>query len=251
MDESREMITRGRISGGVMHDVKNMVQNLSGNVQCMQLKSPNDNMRVRLDMMSRQIGEMSQLVNSYLQMGKESMSSLDCSVNALLSQTVGLMSGTLGMNRIEIFTDLAEDLPELCVDGTRLKQVFMNCLENSLDAIVERRRNIDPKEKFYGEVWVRSCGSEGGGIDIIIEDNGVGLTEEQERRFFEPFFTTKQGGHGIGASFSRAVVELHGGVMRANNRPEGGCRVVIALPAVTKLSGRKINLYDELAELNW
>lgn len=251
IDESREMITRGKISGGVMHDVKNMIQNLSGNVQCMQLKiAPGDSARARLDMMSGQISEMTRLVCGYLQMGRENLTSNEYSMNDLLSESVGLIGGTIRMNRIEIFEDMAEGLPQLCVDPTRIKQVLMTCMENSMEAVMERRDKASADERFYGEINVGTY-AEDGGVCIYIEDNGVGLTEEQEKRFFEPFFTTKSNGHGIGTSFSRAVVELHGGRMSVANRPEGGCRVTVHLPIKTKLVGKKVNFYDEMSNMNW
>lgn len=252
IDESRDMITRGKISGGVMHDVKNMIQNLSGNVQCMQLKiAPGDSARARLDMMSGQIAEMSRLVCSYLQMGKENLASAEYSMNDLLSEAVSLIGGTIRMNRIEIFEDMADGLTDLCVDPTRIKQVLINCLENSMDAVCERQTKTTDGERFYGEIYVGTYAAEDGGVCIYVADNGVGLSEEQEKRFFEPFFTTKSNGHGIGASFSRAVVELHGGRMTAENRPEGGCRVTVYLPAKTELLKRNINFYDEMSNMNW
>lgn len=251
VDESREMVTRGRISGGVMHDAKNMMQNLSGNLQCMELKvPPNDKLRVRLEMMRNQIGEMNHLINSYLQMGRESLQAGECELNQLVRDTVELVYGSARMNRIEIIDRLDEVLPGLCLDGLRLKQVLMNCLENSIDAIVERRK-LPGREPQWGEICVTTGVAACGSIVITVEDNGVGLSQEQERRFFEPFFTTKDGGHGIGASFSRAVIELHGGTMEAKNRPVGGCCVTITLPATTRLAEENINLYDEMAYMDW
>lgn len=250
MDESREMITRGRLSGGVMHDVKNMIQNLSGNVQCMELKmQPDDKIRPRLEMMHHQIGEMSHLINNYLQMGKENTRAAGYSVNELVHDTVELISGNLGMNSIEAIEEPGAGLPELCVDATRIKQVLMNCLENSMDAIVERRRR-DDNPRLWGEIYVRTFATEDG-VAIAIEDNGTGLTDEQVQRFFEPFFSTKEGGHGIGASFSRAVVELHGGKMTAEQREGGGCRVTVYLPLHTNLEDESFNFYDEMAQLDW
>lgn len=251
VDESREMVTRGRISGGVMHDVKNMMQNLSGNLQCMELKvPPNDKLRVRLEMMRNQIGEMNRLINSYLQMGRESLQAGECELNPLVRDTVELVCGSARMNRIEIIEQLDDELPGLCLDSLRMKQVLMNCLENSIDAILERRK-LPGREPRWGEIYVTTGVAACGSIVITVEDNGVGLTSEQERRFFEPFFTTKDGGHGIGASFSRAVVELHGGTMVAANRPDGGCCVTVTLPPTTRLAEESINLYDEMACMDW
>lgn len=252
VDESRELVTRGRISGGVMHDVKNMIQNLSGNVQCMELKTPpNDKLRVRLEMMSHQIGEMSQLINSYLQMGQQDLQTGEYAINDLVQSTISLMRGSARMQRIELVEDLQVNLPGLCVDAMRIKQVLMNCIENSMDAIVEGRSALSQDDRSWGEIVVRTYATPAGEVVISVEDDGVGLSDEQESHLFEPFFTTKDGGHGIGMSFSRAVVELHGGTMEAANRAEGGCRVTISLPVQTRLCEEAVNFYDEMACLDW
>lgn len=252
VDESRELVTRGRISGGVMHDVKNMIQNLSGNVQCMELKTPpNDKLRVRLEMMSHQIVEMSQLINSYLQMGQQDMQTGEYAVNELVESTIGLMNGSARMQRIELVADLQCDLPGLRLDATRIKQVLMNCIENSMDAIVEKRSALPQDDRSWGEIVVRTFITPDGDVAISVEDDGAGLSAEQENHLFEPFFTTKDGGHGIGMSFSRAVVELHGGTMEAENRAEGGCRATISLPVQTRLCEEAVNFYDEMACLDW
>lgn len=253
-DESREMIMRGKIAGGVMHDVKNMIQNVSGNVQYIQLKtSPGEAVRARLDMVNGQMSTMNQLINSFLHFGNHAeLDPAESSINALMHETVQLFSAVGRINGVEIFEEPEYELPDVFMDAMRIKQVLMNCLENGIEAIAERRSRGD---KFYGEITVKTyADSAAKMVCVSVEDNGIGLTPEQQTRFFEPFFTTKKDGHGIGTSFSRAIVELHGGIMAAENREDGGCKVLIKLPAAEKsdmVAEDSLDLYDELGKLDW
>ena len=67
---------------------------------------------------------------------------------------------------------------------------------------------------------------EGGG-----SDTGKGFTEEQGRRLFQPFFTTRKGGHGLGLSISRAIIQDHKGAIEASGAPGAGATFTIRFPA--------------------
>ena len=76
------------------------------------------------------------------------------------------------------------------------------------------------------------CVQNGEGIEISVEDNGSGMTEEQVRQATEPFFSTKQkkGGTGLGLFIARQVVEAHGGELRIRSRIGEGTRMTLAFP---------------------
>ena len=59
-------------------------------------------------------------------------------------------------------------------------------------------------------------------IEVSVIDNGKGIAQQQLHQVFEPLFTTKERGTGIGLAISKSIVESHGGVITAQNRPEGG-----------------------------
>jgi CheY-like chemotaxis protein len=69
-------------------------------------------------------------------------------------------------------------------------------------------------------------------IEVVVEDDGPGLPQGAESRVFDPFFTTKPAGvgTGLGLSICHGIVAEHGGSIRAENRPEGGARIVIEIP---------------------
>jgi signal transduction histidine kinase len=82
-----------------------------------------------------------------------------------------------------------------------------------------------------GRISVAVKGATGGGVDILIDDEGAGIDEQTRGRLFEPFFTTKSHGTGLGLAITRQIVEAHSGTIACEARHESrGTRVWIHLP---------------------
>lgn len=116
--------------------------------------------------------------------------------------------------------------PTVVVDPDRIGEVLVNLLENAL-------RHTPPG----GRVEVRAQGR-GGDVDLSISDTGEGIAPEHLERVFERFFRVERarsratGGSGIGLTIARAIVEAHGGRLRAeSDGPGRGARFVVSLPA--------------------
>ncbi|MEO1616340.1 MAG: ATP-binding protein [Planctomycetota bacterium] len=104
------------------------------------------------------------------------------------------------------------------VDVLRMEQVFRNLFENAISA------SEDPVKILIGGE------TDGNQASVSLEDNGPGLTTEQQRKLFEPFYTTKQTGTGLGLAICQRIVEAHHGKIEAQSLDEGGARFQIALP---------------------
>lgn len=250
LQENSELVQRGKEAGGLVHELKNIVQNFSGLVQLVEIEtSPKDNIRSRLDMMSEQINTMNGLITAFLQEGRQGIKPVETTLNDVLENTLEMVRSVNTMANIEVISDLDDTLPPLCLDRVRINQVLINCIDNSVDSIKEQRLQDG---NFVGKIAVKTyADDERGEVCISIEDNGKGLTPEQEQHVFKPFYTTKRKGNGIGMHFCRTVVRMHGGHIEAHNRPEGGCRVVIGLPLDTHLAESNLNLYDEMAKMDF
>jgi C4-dicarboxylate-specific signal transduction histidine kinase len=131
----------------------------------------------------------------------------------------------------EVSLDVAPGLPPVRLGQRRLVQVLVNLLLNAADAVemaVPARRAL---------ILLRARRVEGT-VRLEVEDNGPGLSAEVQARLFEPFFTTKPPGKGtgLGLALCREYVGRAGGTLHAENRPEGGARFVLVLPAVAELA---------------
>jgi PAS domain S-box-containing protein len=147
------------------------------------------------------------------------------SIKDCLESTLILLNNKI-KNKITLKTFYDESMPEiLCYPG-QLNQVFMNIINNAIQAI--------PEEKKDGEIVIYTENQQEN-VVIRIKDNGVGMSEQVKRRIFEPFFTTKPVGvgTGLGLSITFGIIEKHGGSIFVNSEEGRGTEFVIQLPKVS------------------
>jgi signal transduction histidine kinase len=140
----------------------------------------------------------------------------------VLEQTLRLVSRSLTA-RAELVRDF-QATREIEGDRARLGQVFLNLLQNAIDA-------CGPAAGRAHRIHVRTRDS-ARGVCIEIEDNGPGIPDELASRIFAPFFTTKsQGaGTGLGLYISRRIVAEHGGTVELGQAVSGGALFRVELP---------------------
>jgi signal transduction histidine kinase len=124
-------------------------------------------------------------------------------------------------NKISIHKDYG-DLPLVECLPSKINQVFMNILTNSIQSIEDK-----------GDIFIESISS-GIGVKIIIRDTGSGMTPEVKKHIFEPFYTTKDvgSGTGLGLSISYGIIEQHNGNIDVISEPGKGTEFIISLPIV-------------------
>ena len=89
-----------------------------------------------------------------------------------------------------------------------------------------------------GELAFRIREAPDGGVDLIVDDTGLGIAEEAREKIFDPFFTTKQRGTGLGLAVTRQIVDAHGGTIACEPRSPRGTRFRIYFPAFDEVKGR-------------
>lgn len=131
---------------------------------------------------------------------------------------------------IEVVKQYGELPPVVCY-AAQINQVFMNILNNAIDAL----ENSATSGKIIDnpKIWIRTEVIEENTILIWIADNGCGIPETMRSRIFEPFFTTKQPGQGTGLGLSisyQIIVEKHGGNIKCISEAGNGCEFWIEIP---------------------
>ena len=105
----------------------------------------------------------------------------------------------------------------LPLDEAQIRQALLNLLRNAREAMPSGGRVVVKLERSAG------------GLDLIVDDEGVGMPATTRERLFEPFFTTKQHGTGLGLAITRQIAEAHGGGIRVEPRDPNGTRIVLHL----------------------
>ncbi|NMG58617.1 sensor histidine kinase [Geitlerinema sp. P-1104] len=123
-------------------------------------------------------------------------------------------------------------LPRINCYPAELNQVFMNLINNSLDALSDEKNSVKPDYKKPAiAILTQQINNEI--VAIRIADNGVGIAEPIRRRIFDPFFTTKSPGKGTGLGLSvsyQIIVENHGGDLTVKSKPGVGTEFIIEIP---------------------
>lgn len=147
----------------------------------------------------------------------------------LIERAVELHAAEPGL-RIERRID--PQTPAVSIDPDLVSRALKNVVANAVDAVLEgsARTGLEPKI----EIAVRPVE---GMAEIEVADNGPGLSDESARHIFEPYFTTKPDGTGLGMTLTYRIIVDHGGTIVAENRHEGGARVLIRLPCERQPAG--------------
>jgi two-component system NtrC family sensor kinase len=147
----------------------------------------------------------------------------DVDINAVLNQTVELLANHARLNNIAIQKNFQNDIPVIASDQSQLQQVFLNLINNAVDAIGRD-----------GQITL-STRNTGNFVEIDIQDNGPGIPKQLQPKVFDPFFTTKPAGSGtgLGLSISFNIIQQLNGQIDLVSAPQTGTTFTIRLPLVT------------------
>jgi len=142
----------------------------------------------------------------------------DTDIEGTIRNTLDLLAGEF-RNRVDVHLDFESVKPIKCI-ASEINQVFMNILSNASHAISGK-----------GTLHISTHQTEAG-IEVLIEDSGAGISQENLEKIFDPFFTTKPVGQGtgLGLSISYGIIKKHGGEIEATSEPGVGTEFYIFLP---------------------
>lgn len=226
--------TLGELASGIAHDLNNALAPLLGSAELLRQHTDpeiRDLAETMLHATEHAIGIARRLQSFYR--ATAASAHLPLNLNELVQDAIALtrprwhdealMEGV----RILVETHFAEGL-SVRGDAAELRQAFINILLNAVDAILERAKVTGRRE---GTITIATA-REGNLAVVRITDDGIGMTEEVQRRAFEAFFTTKgERGSGLGLSTALATVLVHGGRIYLKSAPLRGTTVTVTLPS--------------------
>ncbi|MBI4753556.1 GHKL domain-containing protein, partial [Candidatus Desantisbacteria bacterium] len=146
-------------------------------------------------------------------------------INDLIEESLAEIPHEIFSN-IEVVKELGDDLPQVKVDPEKLKQVFINLLQNASEAMQGK-----------GKIQINTCRratNEKEFINLTFEDTGYGISEEIIEKIFDPFYTTKTKGTGLGLAICKKIIDAHQGKIEIKSRVGVGTTIVIWLPMEKK-----------------
>ena len=202
----------------VAHELGNPLHSISGHLELL-LEEPELPAGVKrpLQIISSQTDRMIKVLKTLLAIFRNSEPAREpVDIFLLLEDVVALVEPRLKAVGVSVTLVPVPDLPKVMADPHALQGLFINLLENALDAIGRG-----------GEVSIILESGEKG-VTVHVRDSGPGIPEPLQGKIFDPFFTTKQRGTGLGLAVCRKIVDDLGGEVRLGDLPGG--HLVVFLP---------------------
>ncbi|MFO8073398.1 MAG: ATP-binding protein [Polyangia bacterium] len=233
------MASLGQLAASVAHEINNPVQGVLNFSMLMQRLVdeggiPPDRVgdfRRYLKIVSDETARVGRIVSDLLSFSRRSKpQSSEEDFNAIVEQTVSLLTHQLELQGVGLELELDPDLEPIQCDKSQIQQVVVNLVMNAAEAM-----------QAGGEVRVRSSAAEeGDAVRLEVIDSGVGIPEEMKSRVFDPFISTKEEGKGVGLGLAvvYGIVDSHGGVIDFESRVGEGTVFTVTLPRQSRAHRR-------------
>jgi two-component system NtrC family sensor kinase len=220
--QSEKMSAVGQLIAGVAHELNNPLTAILGYAQLLESEGLNERAQDYVGKMFKQAQRTHRVVQnllSFARQRKPERSEVD--IRKVLEETLALRDYDLKINKIVVEKDLGAEAAMVVADPHQLEQVFLNIINNAVDAVLEAGRPGKLKIRVYCEKGV---------VCTQFADDGPGIKDP--KRIFDPFYTTKNVGKGtgLGLSICYGIVKEHGGDITAHNAAEGGAVIEVRLP---------------------
>ncbi|MCU0550120.1 MAG: PAS domain S-box protein [Leptolyngbya sp. Prado105] len=260
--QSEKMSSLGQLVAGVAHEINNPVSFISGNLNHAQkyvsdllhlieayeqeysestdlimqtqaeidlgfLKSDLPNLLISMQTGANRIRQIVLSLRLFSRLDEAEYK--EANLHDSIESTLMLLDHRIQKSKIQLNRRYQSLPPVECYAG-QLNQVFLNLIENAIDAL---QTTSDPLLTIHTEAIAQQF------VRITISDNGTGITEEIQQRIFDPFFTTKEVGQGTGMGLSisyQIVAEQHRGSLKCDSKIGEGTTFTIEIPTRLKLS---------------
>jgi signal transduction histidine kinase len=234
--KSAKLAAIGEMAAEVSHEIQNRISGVSLWIQYLDAEiAADDPRREYLQEMKQGLQGFLNLLADLKQFYRTPLLQLsDANLNALVRESLLYVGERVKEGAIEVDLQLDPDLPAVKCDGDKIKSVILNLLINAIESggnhmVVQTRiSDFRPQTSdLRPQTPVVRGMDDHLTVELSIEDNGVGIAEEDLPRIFYPFHSTKAGGSGLGLAIASNLVTAHGGKIEVESRPGGGATFTV------------------------
>jgi len=221
--QSEKMSAVGQLISGVAHELNNPLTAILGYAQLLESEGLGERATDFVTKLFKQAQRTHRVVQNLLSFARQrKLQKQQVDLRKVMDETLALRDYDLRVNRVKIEREFDETVPAVTADPHQLEQVFLNIVNNAVDAMLEAGKGGTLKVRMFAE---------DGSLYTEVHDSGPGIKEPS--RIFEPFYTTKSVGKGtgLGLSICYGIIKEHGGEISARNGEQGGAILAVRLPA--------------------
>jgi signal transduction histidine kinase len=218
----------GQLSAGLAHEIRNPLGAIKGAVEILQDDyAPGHPKAEFYAILLKEVERLNDVLTNFLTFARPVTPHLaPVDLRDVLTALEGLISGQARAHRVQIFTTFHAGPSRVMADATLLKQAFLNIMLNAVEAMPDG-----------GDLAIstRLPTASGPGArpewaEVVFDDTGTGIPEEDVGHIFDPFFTTKADGTGLGLAITHRIIENHRGTIRVMSQRGKGTTFVVTLP---------------------
>ncbi len=206
----------------ITHEIKNPIAVIKAYLDMLNTK---DRKQVEkyIPIIKSEIDRLLNLLQDFLLVNKANITFDLMDINMLIEDIISREIPLMEANNIKFKSDLIDDEIYINGDYNRLSQVLINIIKNSIEAMENRKGVITIKDIIKDN-----------NINIIVIDEGIGISKKIMAKIKEPFYTTKNRGTGLGVSLSDEIIKAHNGILSYESKEGVGTKVTIKLPLYGK-----------------
>ncbi len=236
--QTAKLAALGEMAAGVAHELNSPMTVIIGTAQLMARELVEEGRQ-------EQARELDDIVNSGLRCKRiiqnlltfsrqDQQPATEIDLNEEVLRVLGMIKYQINRSQISIVERLAHDIPRLIANGPQIQQVLTNFLINARDALTE----VEREEKIIEVGTSLRREGERRWVVLSVNDNGVGIPQENLAKIFTPFYTSKEAtkGTGLGLSVSLGIAESHNGTIEVNSTPGRGSTFSLVLPIENRLA---------------
>jgi PAS domain S-box-containing protein len=235
LKQAQKMEALGHLAGGIAHDFNNTLGVIVGYASLLQRRPSPEEVQEHAAEVLRAAQQASSLIRQLLAFSREQAGQAETVDLNKVIQGVSKMLRRLMREDIELFIQLASNLPLITADAAQTEQIIVNLAINARDAMSEGGRlTIATSRSDLDSAHARPIGLTAGPHALLtVSDNGHGMNAETQAHIFEPFFSTKEPGRGTGLGLAtvHAIVAQNRGHISVDSRFGAGTTFRIHFPA--------------------
>jgi signal transduction histidine kinase len=226
-----KLSTIGELAAGVAHEIRNPLTAIRSTAQYVR-RDLSGEKQTLIDGVIEEVDRINRIIEGLLSFSRMSdLQITDVGIEEILDQTLLLLDPELRHHEITVQRHSHLIVPQIPADASQLKQVFLNILLNSIQAMPNGGTVTITTTDIVKQKSACVC--------VTISDTGPGIPEHDLQKVFNPFYTTKEAGTGLGLSIAYGIVSKHGGEVEIESTAEGsntGTAVSVWLPKAVRQS---------------
>lgn len=225
--QSEKLASIGRLASGVAHEINNPLNGIKNCLYAIQKEPENKEQTTEyLALINEGMNYIENVIKKLLGFARQQTQITDSlNINEMIVNVYKLLEYKLKQKQAIVTLNLLEDIPTISADNQLIQEVIMNILINAYDTVSEK-----------GLIEIKSGIRDDKHIFFSINDNGIGLNENELEKIFDPFYTTKDPGEGTGLGLwvSLGIVENHNGKIEVKSIPNKETIFTVILPTEVK-----------------